>query len=110
MAKREPLEWQWAIDAMETTVLSTRQFRMQWLNWASYRRNVLKKPVTKFGVTRTIRKLEKWGHERAIAAIRHSMDCEWRGIYEAGGPVTKRDATRIQAAPGKYDDVRIFRK
>lgn len=117
MAKRETAtgayglkQLDWATKAMEGKTLKTLEFQIEWLKWVRYRCSVIKKPVTEFGATRTIRKLEKWGHDRAIAAIRHSMDCEWRGIYEAGGRVAKQDPTKIKAEPGKYANVPTHKK
>ncbi len=102
---------EWACNAMKTDVLRTVAFQIEWFKWVRYRRDVIGKPATEHVVKRTIPKLEEWGHDRAIAAIRHSMDYEWVGIFEPGGPrAAKRSPTRIEARPGKYTNVRVHKK
>lgn len=107
----EPEAWSWAYHAMAKGTLRTPEFRAVWIEWVAYRRHEIKIPVTVHIARRAIRKMERedWSPERAIAALRHSMDRGWRGIYEDRGP-TKRSPTRIGAAMGKYDNVPIHRK
>lgn len=109
-AKVDPETWGCALDAMKTSALKTSAFNGHWLAWVAYRRRVIKKPVTEWIVKQRILDCEEWGHDRAIAAIRHSMGAGWRGIFEASGRTTKQDPTKIKAAPGKYDDVRVHKK
>lgn len=118
MAKRDPpttgayglKQLDWAIEAMEGTALRTVAFQLEWLKWVRYRCNEVKKPVTELIAKRTIRKIEEWGHDRAIAALRHSMESGWTGVFEPGGRVAKPDPTKIKAKPGKYDAVRTHHK
>jgi hypothetical protein len=83
--------------------LKTDRFKAVWREWVAYREETRHK-LTARTVTMQIRKLEGFGHDRAIQAIEASIEQGWRGLFE---PKTDRARPgRAQAKPGKYDHVR----
>jgi hypothetical protein len=65
-----------------------------WTDWIQHRRE-MKKPLTKTAMSRLQRRLERWGHARALAALEWSMENGWLGVYEppagygdSGSPVS----------------------
>lgn len=100
--------WEGAVRAMEDVCLNTVDFRAAWLDWIDERRNAGRKAYTRRGVTGQIHKLEKLGHDRAIAAIRHSITEGYAGIYEPSGDGQRQGARpvsrkRTPADRGEYD-------
>jgi hypothetical protein len=71
----------------ETTVipllLSTDDFRDEWAAWQKHR-SEKKDPIRPGSQAEKmqLKKLEEWGIERAIAAIRHSIRNDYKGIFE----------------------------
>jgi hypothetical protein len=79
-------------------LLSTHEFAAAWGDWLQHRREK-RCPVKPGSVSekQQLKKLEEWGVERAIAAIRYSIGNDWQGLFEeglqgSGGKV--RDKTR----------------
>jgi 5-methylcytosine-specific restriction endonuclease McrA len=77
--------WAEAVQAMQGDELNTVSFGAAWSDWNDERRAAGRKAYTRRGVAGQIRKLEKLGHDRAIAAIRHSITEGYAGIYEPSG-------------------------
>lgn len=86
-------------------ILNTERFRAQWEAWKQHRRETRKK-LTPTSASRQLKRLEKMGHDNAIAAIEHSIANGWQGIFEPDGkqarPGTDR-RSRVEAPAGKYD-------
>ena len=97
---------------METKIpkkLDTDAFNKAWLEWVQYRKESRKK-LTPSTIRYQLKRLEKWGHDRAIAAIEETITQGWVGLREPGDASSKAaHATRIQAPPGEYDNVKIHR-
>jgi len=66
--------------------LNTDAFRAAWTAWETHRREI-KKPLTPTCRSGQLAKLTKWGHDRAVAALIHSTEAGWTGIFE---PDTKK--------------------
>lgn len=62
--------------------LNTEDFRSAWADWEEQRRALKHKPYTVKGLQGQLNRLEVWGHDRAIAAIRYSIAQSSQGIYE----------------------------
>lgn len=83
--------------------LATDEFRELWTRWERHRREI-KKPLKPTMVESQIKKLSEWGHDRAVAALEHTISQGWQGIREpersytnGTGPPRNR-ATEEQAA------------
>lgn len=90
----------------KTDVLNTQEFRGAWRDWVQYRKEI-RKPLTKTTIQRQVRRLEKWGHDKAIAAIDNSITNGWQGLFEPIGQGAKlsRGSGRVRdKPPGGYDD------
>lgn len=61
--------------------LDTDAFRRTWREWCRHRREIgaALKPTT---VSRQLPKLERMGHDRAIASIEQSIEHGWRGLFD----------------------------
>lgn len=70
-------------------LLDTPEFREAWANWLRYRCE-RRKEVTPTGARISLSKCEKLGVEKSIAAINHSIENGWQGIFEPndGRPAT----------------------
>ena len=68
--------------------LDTVEFGNAWSEWEQHRREI-KKTLTPLAAKRQINLLLKMGHDRAIAAIQHSVMQGYAGIYEAGSRGSK---------------------
>ena len=64
--------------------LDSENFRAAWAEWENHRRH-LRKPLTPEAVKRQHKKLAAWGEARAIAALNHSIENGWTGVFEPGG-------------------------
>ncbi len=62
--------------------LDSPDFRAAWEEWIAHRRGLRLKPYTAQGQKGIFSKLAKWGSERAVAAIQHSMAQNYQGIFE----------------------------
>jgi len=52
-----------------------------WLDWVRHRSEI-HKPIKETGAYETLQKLEGWGRDRAIAALRHSIANGYQGLFE----------------------------
>lgn len=72
-----------------------------WCEWCGHRAEIRKR-LTERAAKMQLRRLEAMGHDRAIAAIRHSIAQGWTGIYEpnadrrasSNGQAYVRDSSR----------------
>ena len=75
------IPWKIACAAMSGDSLWTDAFREAWEAWADDRRERGKKLTTR-AIAGQIKKLEAWGHDRAIASIEQSIGAGWTGLFE----------------------------
>lgn len=61
--------------------LDTQEFRVAWEEWNQHRKEI-KKTQTPMSVSKQLKKLAKIGVTRSIAAINHSIEKAFTGIYE----------------------------
>lgn len=80
----------WTLDsgfcASLPEVLNTERFKSAWRDWEEHRRQIRKK-LTPKAVELAVQKLAEMGHDRAIAAIEHSIANGWQGIFEPDRPL-----------------------
>lgn len=81
--------------------LGTTAFLDHWRDWLKHRSEI-RKPVTYTAAEKQLRQLEKWGLQRAIIAIDHSIANGWQGIFEPkagvnghGRPQAKQSSREI---------------
>lgn len=85
--------------------LDTPDFRAAWDEWYAYRRESGLKKYVPRGAKAQLTKLEKLGHDNAIAAIKHSITECYHGIYppkssdRGGNPGSTGGATRRHWRP-----------
>lgn len=97
-----------AQDAMTSEVLRTDEFAAVWYTWTVHRVEIGKR-LTPTSVKQQIKKLEAMGHDRAIAAIEHSIASGYTGIYEdnqrqaAGGGQRASPKAAARAKPTAAD-------
>jgi len=63
--------------------LNTAEFLAAWSEWFAYRRERKLKPWAARTINGQLARLSKLGPERAVAAIRNSIDNGYQGIFEA---------------------------
>lgn len=63
-------------------LLNTPEFRAAWADWCADRAE-RGKPLTQRAATIALNKCAELGQEAAVAAIRHSIECGYQGIYPA---------------------------
>jgi hypothetical protein len=56
-------------------------FKEAWGRWTAHRKEI-KKTLTPTTTAAQLKKLASWGVDRAIAAIDHSIEAGWTGIFE----------------------------
>ncbi len=61
--------------------LESSEMQDAWDDWQRHRREK-KKPLTATAAKRQMAKLVKMGHDRALAALEHSLSNGWDGIFE----------------------------
>lgn len=90
--------------------MKEKNFQTEWARWQTHRKEIGKtlKPTTRQA---QLKLLEKLGHDRAIATIRHTIDMGWTGLREPDAPRTgsgqhQDSPARVRAKPGKYDNFR----
>ncbi len=71
-------------------------FKTAWQEWTQHRREI-KKPLTPTSIRSQFKKFAGWGETRTLAAITHSIESGWQGIFEPNG--TKAQPTQ-PAKPG----------
>ncbi len=66
-------------------------FKSAWLAWEKHRKENRKKltPTTR---ERQLAKCGEWGEARAIAAINHSIDNGYQGLFEPSKPVIQQQS------------------
>ncbi len=62
--------------------LNTPEFKTAWAEWEQHRKEI-KKRQTPLSVSKQLKKLSGWGVTRSIAAINHSIEKAYQGIYES---------------------------
>jgi len=60
--------------------LQTEAFKAAWSEWCEYRKE-RKLPLTPTTVKSQLKKLEKWGHDGAVASIQESISNGWQGLF-----------------------------
>lgn len=68
-------------------ILKTDEFKQAWTRWVKHRAEI-KKKITPSQAEGQIRKLQKIGHDRAIACIDHTITQGWMGLREENGSGT----------------------
>ena len=63
--------------------LDTPEFRVAWAEWIAYRSKMHGQWLPE-SAEKKLDSLAKIGPERAVAAIRHSIESSWKGIFESG--------------------------
>jgi len=91
-----------------SAALNTPQFTEAWANWEKHRKEI-RKPLTRQSVKMQMRDFERWGVDRAIAAIEHTIKKGWQGIREpeqTGGYANggKQIQHRIDKASREYPE------
>lgn len=95
--------WTLAQSHFKSNVLDSADFQKAWIGWCEYRIGEGKR-LTKPTVQRQIARLEKWGHNTAIASIEQSIEQGWVGLFELKENArAKSRIGRVEAAPGKYN-------
>ncbi len=61
--------------------LQSQSFLKTWEEWQAHRKEI-RKPLRPTSAGKTLAKLAEWGPERSIAAINHSIEKGWQGIFE----------------------------
>jgi hypothetical protein len=73
--------------------LNTPAFIAAWERWQTHRREI-KHKLTPSSAAAQVKKFETWGTDRAVAAIDHSIEHGWQGVFEpdakAQGPANAR--------------------
>ena len=78
--------------------LRTTAFEVMWELYLAHRKEIRKK-LTALAASRLLVRLERWGEERAIAALDYSISQGWIGVFE------EKDGSRISKA---YDTLKAF--
>lgn len=87
--------------------LDTPEFRAAWGDWTAYRRE-RRNPMSARTVRAQLNKLNQWGPDRAVLAIRQTIEHGWTGLFEpkengrgsGNGRAAPRRAT--EAERGEY--------
>jgi hypothetical protein len=80
-------------------LLRTQEFIEQWADWVEYRLECGRFygcPATYRCFRQSMRKCERWGLQRSILAIEHSIEAGYRGLYE---PLYPRDLKKEPNEP-----------
>lgn len=80
--------------------IDSPRFRDLWGDYLRHRREA-HKPATPTAQRRQLAKLEKWGLARAIAALEHTLEHGWQGIFEPDG--AQAEDADDEAAQPWYD-------
>jgi len=83
--------------------LATDNFRAAWDDWTAYRREAKLRKYVATGIKKQFIRLQEMGHDRAIAAIGHSIAQGWQGIYEPSGRGAGRTSSETAAAQRRAD-------
>ena len=82
---RETTKWELPFDSAE--------FRLMWAVWEQHRKEIRKK-LTPTTTRLQLKKLAAMGETRAIAALKHSIEQGWTGIFEPKGGAPGTDLRR----------------
>jgi len=92
-------------------VLDTDAFKAAWAEWTQYRTE-RKAKLTATTIKKQLAKLEKLGHDGAIAAIEQSIVNGWVGLFEVGGGKRTAQETpqerRARKAAGQYPEDELY--
>ena len=84
---------------------SSPAFGIAWAEWCKHRQQK-QASLKEVAVRRIIIKLERMGHDRAIAAIEFSIENGYVGIFESKGQSNPASRPgRVPPKPGKYDGI-----
>lgn len=85
-----------------TLPFSSPEFLQAWTDWKTHRAEI-RKPLTPTAANLQLRKLNKMTEAEAIAAIEHSINNGWQGIFDP--PISfkdKKDSTPRPASMKLY--------
>ncbi len=102
MPAKQPDHWAVACGHMKTGVLKTEEFHSAWTDWVRHRRE-MRNALTGETIKRQIRQCEKWGHDKALQFIEHTIFKGWRGLREAPDEPVKQ--TQQPGSP--VDDAKV---
>jgi len=75
-------------DAAASVVLpasiDSKEMQVAWANWVRHRKEI-KSPLTPTQTDAVLRKLERWGISRSLAAIENTIENGWIGLREPDG-------------------------
>jgi DNA-binding MarR family transcriptional regulator len=82
----------------------SQTFRETWQAWERHRKEI-RKPITSESRKLQLKKLEAMGEQRAIAAINHSLEKGWQGIFEdtSSKPLEQKQTVNIGNRAGTYE-------
>jgi hypothetical protein len=85
--------------------LNTPAFRDAWAQWLAWRRSEKRVSVTLTAATRQLAKLARFGPEKAICSIEHSIAQDWQGLFD---PDKERGNAKRRVTAGQRhpDDAR----
>ncbi len=87
--------------------LDTEECRTAWAKWLKHLSQKRTKP-TPSAIEAQIEEMEKWGHDRAVAALNHSRRGSYQGLFEPSGGQssgTRKGRRRPSAKDrGEYDE------
>lgn len=83
--------------------LDTPEFQKTWSQFEKHRVEI-KKKLTPTARQQQIERMEKLGHDRAIAAIKHSIANGWTGIFEQDGGRNGKSAKPGRNREGEYPE------
>lgn len=98
--KGRPCDWDQILKLLDGEGLNTPAFRAAWEDWATDRRE-RGKSLTKLAITRQIKTLESFGHDRAIESIGNSIESGWQKLVEPRAPSTGRTQSNT-GSPARY--------
>ncbi len=86
--------------------LDTEDFRAAWVEWEQHRKEI-RHPLKPTTIQAQLRKLAKWGPERAVASIRRSIEQGWQGFFEPkdGNGQADRPGKLHQRTKEYWDDI-----
>jgi len=70
-----------AMSPAETFPFESSEFRAAWNAWYLHRKD-LRKPITPTSRSLQFKRMKEWGESRSVAAIYHSIEHGWTGIFE----------------------------
>lgn len=94
-----------AIAPLPDVPFSSETFVKAWEEWLKYRQ-AKRRPVTSKSAEMTFEDFRAWGETASVEAIRHSMKCDYQGVFPAKRPAAvASDGTRAKGRkPESYND------